>query len=96
MENINENYEADKARQLNSMQDKIAAKRKAKQDALKKKQENEMAKEMIEQKKELAETERNVVRFFSMKLDVKKCRIYILDCESGTLIIRLHEKLVMF
>ena len=68
MENINENYEADKARQLNSMQDKIAAKRKAKQDALKKKQENEMAKEMIEQKKELAETERNVVWILSLEV----------------------------
>merc|ERR1712072_1575375 len=62
MGNINENYEADKARQLSSMQEKIAAKRKAKQDALKNKQDNEMAKELIEQKKELAETERNVLK----------------------------------
>ena len=61
LENIKANYEADKAKQLTSLQEKIAAKRKAKADALKKKQENEMAKEVIEQKKELADTERNVV-----------------------------------
>lgn len=59
--NITENFEADKAKQLSAVQEKIAARRKARADALKKKQENELAKEVLEQKKELADTERNVV-----------------------------------
>ena len=58
-----ESLDGERAKQQNALQDKLAAKRKAREEALKKKHGSEMAKELLEQKKELADAERNAVRF---------------------------------
>lgn len=56
-----ESLEGDRLKQQNSLQQKLAEKRKAREEALKNKHGSEMAKELLEQKKELADAERNAV-----------------------------------
>ena len=58
-----ETLDADRTKQQNSVKQRLAEKRKLRQEALKKKQGNELAKELLEQKKELSDAERNAVSF---------------------------------
>ena len=56
-----ETLDSDRAKQNQSLQQKLAEKRKMREDALKKKHESEMAREVLEQKKELADAATNAV-----------------------------------
>ena len=58
-----ETLDSDRAKQNQSLQQKLAEKRKMREDALKKKHESEMAREVLEQKKELADAATNAVSF---------------------------------
>ena len=58
-----ETLDADRTKQQNSVKQRLAEKRKLRQEALKKKQGNELAKELLEQKKELSDAERSAVSF---------------------------------
>ena len=58
-----ETLDSDRAKQNQSLQQKLAEKRKMREDALKKKHESEMAREVLEQKKELADAATNAVCF---------------------------------
>lgn len=62
-----ESLDGDRMKQHGSLQAKLAEKRKARAEAMKNKHSSEMAKELLEQKKELADAERNAVR------DSSKC-----------------------
>ena len=58
-----ETLDGDRMKQNQTLQQKLAEKRRMREEALKKKHDSEMAKEILEQKKELADAERNAVSF---------------------------------
>ena len=64
LESLMETLDVDRTKQQNSVKQRLAEKRRLRQEALKKKQGNELAKELLEQKKELSDAERNAVRFY--------------------------------
>ena len=63
LESLMETLDVDRTKQQNSVKQRLAEKRRLRQEALKKKQGNELAKELLEQKKELSDAERNAVSF---------------------------------
>ena len=64
LESLMETLDVDRTKQQNSVKQRLAEKRRLRQEALKKKQGNELAKELLEQKKELSDAERNAVSFY--------------------------------
>ena len=56
-----ESLDGDRMKQHQALQQKLADKRRMRQEAMKTKHDSEMAKELLEQKKELADAERNAV-----------------------------------
>ena len=61
LENLMESLDGDRLKQQQSLRQKLAEKRRMREEALKKKHGTEMAKEVLEQKKELKDAERNAV-----------------------------------
>jgi len=59
-----ETLDGDRLKQQQLLRQKLAEKRRMREEALKKKHGTEMAKEVLEQKKELKDAERNAVGFF--------------------------------
>ena len=59
-----ESLDNDRNKQHQSLQQKIAEKKRMRSEALKNKHGSEMAKELLEQKKEMADAERNAVIIF--------------------------------
>ena len=57
-----ERLDKERSKQHSNLQQKLEERRRAKEEALKRKQETEMAKELLEQKKELEETRLSAVR----------------------------------
>ena len=64
LESLMETLDVDRTKQQNSIKQRLGEKRRLRQEALKKKQGNELAKELLEQKKELSDAERNAVSFY--------------------------------
>ena len=57
-----EKLDADRDKHKNNLKQKLAERRRKRQEALTRKQENDMAKELLEQKRELADTRSSAVR----------------------------------
>ena len=51
-----ERLDTDRSKHQNNLKNKLAERRKQKEEALKRKQESEMARELLEQRKEISET----------------------------------------
>eukprot|EP00111_Clytia_hemisphaerica_P004694 TCONS_00013482-protein len=62
LENLMESLDGDRMKQHQALQQKLADKRRMRQEAMKTKHDSEMAKELLEQKKELADAERNALK----------------------------------
>ena len=71
-----ETLDNDRTKQHQSLQQKIAEKRRMREEALKNKHGSEMAKELLEQKKEMGDAERNAVSCFFLSLDRFVVHIY--------------------
>lgn len=87
-----ESLDNDRNKQQQSLQQKIAEKKRMRNEALKKKHDSEMAKELLEQKKEMVDAERNAVKHFfnffhfRFQLDFLLTRIYIFNlCICSTI-----------
>lgn len=61
IEHLMESQDVEKTKQQEKLKQKLAERRKAREEAFKKKKDTEFNKELLEQKKELAEAERNAV-----------------------------------